>query len=109
MLLEGQGTMFGSSTLTVKEWMERALDAAKTAKRSHETAFGPPLTLSHQTGPPAPAAAVPGAYGYASHAPPGYDPYAQQRPRPGYGNLPYAGPSPYQGYQGGWGYGYRPR
>ena len=101
--------MLGSSTLTVKEWIERALDAAKTAKRSHETAFGPRLTLTHQPGPPAPAAAVLGAYGYASHAPPGYDPCAQQRPRPGYGNLTYAGPGPYQDYQGGWGYGYPPR
>ena len=109
VLLEGQGTMLGSSTLTVKECMERALDAAKTAKRSHETAFGPPPTLSHQPGPPAPAAVAPGAYGYASHAPPGYDPYAQQRPPPGYGNPPHVGPSPYQGYQGGWGYGYPPR
>ena len=101
--------MLGSSTLTVKEWMERALDAAKTAKRSHETAFCPPPTSSHQPGPPAPAAAVPGAYGYASHALLGFDPYAQQHPSHGYRNPPHAGLSPYQGYQGGWGYGYPPR
>ena len=109
VLLDGKGTMLSSATSTVKEWMERTLDATKTAKRSHESAIGPPPTLSHQPGPPVPAAAVHGAYGYASHAPPGYDPYAQQRPPPGYGNPPHAGSSPYQGYQGGWGYGYPPR
>lgn len=51
-----------------------ALAAARSAKRSHETAFGMAPALGYQPGPPAPAATMPGACDYAPPASHGYDP-----------------------------------